>query len=50
MTGEELARWLNAKIGKHERVAEVVLRDSLPKTMVGKLSRKDLLREIRDKG
>jgi len=50
VTGEELARWLNAKIGKHERVAEVVLRDSLPKTMVGKLSRKDLLREIRDKG
>ncbi|MBC9034885.1 long-chain fatty acid--CoA ligase [Sphingomonas sp. JC676] len=49
-TGEELARWLNARIGKHERVAEVVVRDSLPKTMIGKLSRKDLLREIQGGG
>jgi long-chain acyl-CoA synthetase len=48
--GEELARWLNAKIGKHERVAEVVVRESLPKTMIGKLSRKDLLREIQGGG
>jgi long-chain acyl-CoA synthetase len=48
--GEELAHWLNAKIGKHERVAEVVVRESLPKTMIGKLSRKDLLREIQGGG
>ncbi len=44
--GEELARWLNARVGKHERVAEVVVRDHLPKTMIGKLSRKDLLAEV----
>ncbi|WP_448661873.1 long-chain-fatty-acid--CoA ligase [Sphingomonas sp. CJ20] len=43
----ELATWLNAQLGKHERVAEVVVRDSLPKTMIGKLSRKDLLAEVR---
>ncbi|MBO9714677.1 AMP-binding protein [Sphingomonas sp.] len=44
--GPELTTWLNARIGKHERVAEVVVRESLPKTMIGKLSRKDLKAEI----
>ena len=29
-----------------ERVKDVVVRDSLPKTMIGKLSRKDLLAEV----
>lgn len=48
--GEELCRWLNARIGKHERVAEVVVRDNLPKTMIGKLSRKDLLAEVQNGG
>ncbi|MCW3845896.1 AMP-binding protein [Sphingomonas sp. LB-2] len=46
-TGPELCQWLNGKLGKHERVAEVVVRDNLPKTMIGKLSRKDLLAEVR---
>jgi long-chain acyl-CoA synthetase len=46
ITGPQLAAWLNTQIGKHERVAEVVVRESLPKTMIGKLSRKDLLAEI----
>jgi long-chain acyl-CoA synthetase len=45
-TGEELAAWLNAKIGKHERVDQVVVRDSLPKTMIGKLDRKTLRAEV----
>ena len=45
-TGEELTAWLNPQLGKHERVAEVVVRESLPKTMIGKLSRKDLLKEV----
>ena len=45
-TGEELADWLNAKIGKHERVDQVVIRDSLPKTMIGKLDRKTLRAEV----
>ncbi|RYD91667.1 MAG: long-chain fatty acid--CoA ligase, partial [Sphingomonadales bacterium] len=47
ISGDELCRWLNAQLGKHERVAEVVVRESLPKTMIGKLSRKDLLAEVR---
>jgi long-chain acyl-CoA synthetase len=45
-TGEELAEWLNQRVGKHERVDSVVLRDSLPKTMVGKLDRKTLREEV----
>lgn len=45
-TGEELAGWLNAKIGKHERVDQVVIRDSLPKTIIGKLDRKTLRAEV----
>ena len=45
--GHALAEWLNARVGKHERVTEVVVRESLPKTMIGKLSRKDLLAEVR---
>ena len=48
-SGPELCLWLNGKLGKHERVAEVVVRDNLPKTMIGKLSRKDLLAEVAPK-
>ncbi|MDP5103494.1 MAG: long-chain fatty acid--CoA ligase [Erythrobacter sp.] len=43
---EELRDWLNAKIGKHERVDLVVIRDSLPKTIIGKLDRKTLRAEV----
>lgn len=45
-SGAELAQWLNARLGKHERVDEVVLRDDLPKTMIGKLDRKALKSEV----
>ena len=45
--GPALMAWLNPQLGKHERVDAVVVRDSLPKTMIGKLSRKDLLIEVR---
>lgn len=48
-TGEELKNWLNAQLGKHERVCAVEVRDSLPKTLVGKLSRKELVAEEREK-
>jgi long-chain acyl-CoA synthetase len=44
--GEALRDWLNPQLGRHERVDRVVIRDALPKTMIGKLSRKDLLAEI----
>ena len=41
-----LKDWLNARVGKHERVAQVVLRETLPKTMIGKLDRKALRAEL----
>jgi len=43
--GEELRDWLNERVGKHERVDAVVVRQSLPKTMIGKLDRKALRAE-----
>ncbi|RYE03635.1 MAG: long-chain fatty acid--CoA ligase [Sphingomonadales bacterium] len=46
VTGPELCQWLNPQLGKHERVKEVVVRESMPKTMIGKLSRKDLILEV----
>ncbi|MGH6614240.1 AMP-binding protein [Sphingomonas sp.] len=45
-TGEELRDWLNPQLGRHERVDEVVVRLNMPKTMIGKLSRKDLIHEV----
>ncbi len=46
---ETLKIWANAQLGKHERVREVEIRESLPKTLVGKLSRKELVAEEREK-
>ncbi len=43
---EGLRSWLNARVGKHERVDEVVLRDELPRTIIGKLDRKALRAEV----
>lgn len=48
-SGQELMAWLNPQLGKHERVVAVEIRDSLPKTLVGKLSRKELVAEERAK-
>ncbi len=45
-TGSAIREWLNPQLGKHERVDEVVVRLALPKTMIGKLSRKDLVAEV----
>jgi len=45
--GPTLMAWLNPLLGKHERVVAVEVRDSLPKTMIGKLSRKELQAEER---
>jgi long-chain acyl-CoA synthetase len=44
--GAALKVWLNERLGKHERVDSVVVRLSLPKTMVGKLDRKALREEV----
>jgi long-chain acyl-CoA synthetase len=47
--GPALMAWLNPHLGKHERVVAVEVRESLPKTLVGKLSRKELVAEERAK-
>jgi long-chain acyl-CoA synthetase len=43
---DELRDWLNARVGKHERVDRVVIRNDLPKTTIGKLDRKALRAEV----
>lgn len=45
-SGDEIKDWLNARIGKHERVDQVVIRMELPKTIIGKLDRKALRAEV----
>lgn len=50
VTGEALRDWLNPQLGKHEQVDAVVVRGTMPKTMIGKLSRKDLVAEVLPKG
>ncbi len=44
--GDTLTNWLNPQLGKHERVEAVVVRDALPRTMIGKLDRKALRVEV----
>jgi long-chain acyl-CoA synthetase len=44
-TEAELTEWVNARLGKHERVVNVSIRSELPKTMIGKLDRKALRAE-----
>jgi long-chain acyl-CoA synthetase len=43
--GAALLAWLKPQVGKHEAPVAVVLRDALPKTMIGKISKKDLQAE-----
>ena len=43
---EALKGWLNDRVGKHERVDKVVIREDLPKTIIGKLDRKALRAEV----
>lgn len=47
--GTALEQWLNPQLGKHERVVAVEIRETLPKTLVGKLSRKELVAEEKEK-
>ena len=46
VSGEQLLEWLQPHIGKHERPLAVKIRDSLPKTQIGKLDRKALKAEV----
>ena len=44
-TLKELQGFLKDKLGKHEMVQALEIRDELPKTLVGKISKKDLVDE-----
>ncbi|MBA4722123.1 long-chain-fatty-acid--CoA ligase [Alloalcanivorax xenomutans] len=44
-TLEQLQTFLKDKLGKHEMVRDLEIREALPKTAVGKLSKKDLVDE-----
>jgi len=48
-TIEELREYLQDKLGKHELPAAVEFRPELPKTLVGKLSKKELVEEEKQK-
>ncbi|HEX7820992.1 MAG TPA: long-chain fatty acid--CoA ligase [Sphingobium sp.] len=48
-SAEGLKDWLNPQLGKHERVIAVEIRDTLPRTLIGKLSRKELVAEERER-
>lgn len=43
---DALKGWLNDRVGKHERVDRVVIREELPNTIIGKLDRKALRAEV----
>ena len=49
LTLEALREFLADKIGKHEMPASLEIRQELPRTAVGKLSKKELVEEEREK-
>lgn len=49
-TKEDLLHFLGPKLSKIEMPAEIEFRDQLPKTMIGKLSKKELRAELRAHG
>lgn len=49
VTGEDLRTFLTDKISKIELPKAIEIRDELPKTMVGKLSKKELIEEEKQK-
>src|SRR5690606_2145063 len=46
-TFDQLRDFLKDKLGKHEMPVAMDIRDALPKTLIGKLSQKDLVEEER---
>ena len=47
LTFTELQAFLASRLGKHERLVAMELREALPRTPVGKLSKKELVDEER---
>ncbi len=49
LTADALTQFLRGEVGKHELPREIEFRDELPKTAVGKLSKKELVAEEQEK-
>ncbi len=49
-TADEILQFLESKISKIEMPEYIEFRDELPKTMIGKLSKKELVEEERERG
>ena len=49
LTDEELLAFLADKLAKHALPRQIEFRDELPKTMIGKLSKKELVAEEKEK-
>lgn len=49
VTEDDLREFLSSRLGRKELPREIEFRDSLPKTMVGKLSKKELVEEEEEK-
>jgi long-chain acyl-CoA synthetase len=45
VTLEQMKKFLNDKLGKHEMISAMEIREALPRTAVGKLSKKELYEE-----
>ena len=45
VTLDEMKSFLKRRLGKHEMISELEVRAALPKTLVGKLSKKELIDE-----
>ena len=41
-TAEELKAWLNGRVGKTQRLADLIYMDTLPRSHIGKVLKKDL--------
>jgi len=48
-TLKDLKEFLKTRLGKHEMISDMEIRESLPKTAVGKLSKKELYDEVKAK-
>jgi len=49
ITKEELLTFVKSRLNPIEKPAEIEFRDELPKTLIGKLSKKELIAEEKEK-